>query len=395
MVQLRDSTIPAFGAYMLTDDGCSTAAEVARQGSWDTAHIHRGGILGAGRLTDDRPLADRLIAEIGNEGMDQACDSVTSVTKSGARLIVLGRADDLASYRAIRAAGAVDYFAFPVAANDVLSAFAPANGQNAAPAKSAHIIGVSGCTGGVGASALAQNLARLASKARGLGRVALVDADLAFAPLAHDLNQEPTAGIRDALLDPKRIDRLFLDASMTRVQDSFWLYSYGIRDGGEAQKLQAKLPDLLQNMAPHFDVILVDIAKESLVARPEIAAALDEMILVISPGYAGLNGYARLARACHEGNAALTPVPVLSNIRTDTRLSRKEIAAAIGRKPAVVLPNQERGMVRAQKLGQPFVDVTRRGPYAKQIGTLWGQIMPEAAKGTRTSWPSFLHGLRR
>ena len=395
MIQLRDTTSPAFGAYMLTDDGCSTAAQVAQQGGWDSAHIHRGGLLGAGRLTFDRPLAERLIAEIGNEGMDQACDSVASVAQSGARLVVLGRADDLASYRAIRAAGAVDYFAFPAPTKDVLTAFALANGQNAPQASTAKIIGIAGCTGGVGASALAQNLARLASKTGGLGRVALVDADLAFAPLAHDLNQEPTAGIRDALLDPKRIDRLFLDASMTRIQDSFWLYSYGIRDGSEAQKLQAKLPDLLHSMAPHFDVILVDIAKDCLVARPDIATALDELILVISPGYAGLNGFTRLAQACLEGNAALTPVPVLSNIRADTRLSPKDITAAIGRKPLAILPNQERGMVRAQQLGQPFVDVTRKGPYAREVGNLWRHIMPENARSQRKFWPSLLRGLGR
>lgn len=395
MIQIRDYPCPDFSAYVLTDEGIDLATRTARQGGWDPAHVHRGGLAGAGRLTFDRPLATRMIAELGNEELDQACDSVTAVARSGAQLVVIGKSDDLATYRAFKTAGAADYFAFPAETGDLLGALDPQIVHLPAKATTAMIVGVVGCSGGVGASMLTQNLAQIASAGRDAARVALVDADLGFASLAHDLNQEPTVGIRDALSDPGRVDRLFLDASMTQVRDGFWLYSCCARDGAEAQRLQGNLPGLLHHMAPHFDVIFVDISRATLLFRPELAAALDKLIMVLTPGYAGLSGYIRLFKSCHATSPALTTIPVLSQIRSDARLSMQDIGQAIGRKPAVTLPDQHRGMVQAQQLGRPLVDVMRKSPYAQQVGKLWEQIKPGERQKTRAFWPSLMRRLGR
>jgi pilus assembly protein CpaE len=393
MLDLHTPAIPAFGAYMLTDDGVGVAHQIAQQGGWGKGNVYRGGLMGAARLSQNQPLATRLLAEIGNEPMDQARDSIASLTGTGTRLIVVGRADDLGTYRAIRAAGATDYFAFPVQIPDVLTGFDNFPIARVAQPQKARMIGVVGCSGGVGASALVQNLAYMASQRADRPRIALLDADLSFAPLAHDLNTDPTSGLRDALTRPERVDRIFLDASMAQLQNQLWLYSCALTSAAEAARLQDHLPKLLTHMADHFDAVFVDLARDSLLMHPEIAATLDHLVIVTAPGYAGINSYTRLTRAAVDSNPQLTITPVLSNLRPDTRLPAKEMAIALGTKHLIALPNEGKGMVRAQQAGQPYAAITGKGPYLKQVRHILRDLLPDQPRHNGGVLPLFLRRL--
>lgn len=105
--------IARFAAYVCTDAGAALARSVVQHGGGDSRAVHGGGLSGAARLCADVPLALTVLAEIGNIPLDLACECVREICRTGAKLVVLGEQDDMETYRALRKAGATEYFPFP------------------------------------------------------------------------------------------------------------------------------------------------------------------------------------------------------------------------------------------------------------------------------------------
>ena len=83
------------------------------------------------------------------------------------------------------------------------------------PARKGSVIGFFGSRGNAGATFLAVNVAcQLRSEFK--KNVALVDLDLQFGTVASSLDLKPDGDVLEALLNPERIDNIFLDALMIR-----------------------------------------------------------------------------------------------------------------------------------------------------------------------------------
>src|SRR3546814_13854078 len=75
---------------------------------------------------------------------------------------------------------------------------------------------VIGARGGVGASTIATSLAWLLSE-RGKRATALLDLDVHFGTGAPALDLEPGRGPTDAIENPSRLDRLFIERAMVKA----------------------------------------------------------------------------------------------------------------------------------------------------------------------------------
>ena len=374
--RIRPETLP-FAGYVLSESGLALANDIARLGGAPGGSVWRGGLSAAARLPVQTPIARNLLVEMGTEDLETACDGVRALVRLGSRVVVIGTAEDLATYRALRAAGAEEYFSLPGKAEDAIAAFrSPAAPVEPTP-RGATIVGVVGCSGGVGASALAQNFAWLAASASAARRVAFIDADLQFGTAAHDMNVDATRGFLDALANPARVDRTFLDSSMTEIATGLWLYARTARNASEAARLEPGLAPLLRQMAAHFDVIVVDIPRALVVADPTLAQTLDKLVAVLTPGYAGISGHARVLQALNEDAPDLDVLSVLAQLRRDADLKPTEISKATGHPVVAVLPADPPGMIKAQKLGRPIADCLRRSRYSRQVAAIWGKILPE------------------
>lgn len=378
--------ITQFAAYVCTDRGAVIARAVMERSGGDQNSVHGGGLSGAGRMCDSLARADVILTEIGSISVEMACECVTEICRTGADVIVLGEQTDIATYRALRKAGALEFFEFPVTAEDILAVdrtpvqVAPtAVVEMPHPVSLAPSIAVTGSNGGVGASLLAQNLAYHASAAKGANlRTALLDADLQFGSQAIDLDRDETAGLFEALKAPDRVDATFLSATMDHLNDKLSLYSHQVRIGQDPQPFEAGLAQLMRPLRTEYDALVVDLPRGVLMQQPEISAHLDALILIIPAGFSGVNAATRLIERITAQNPDLCIVPVLSELRKDAGLAIKDVSATIGRPIVATLPHSEAAMTRAHRAARPLVAHQPRGAYAKSVGKLWAHTMAAA-----------------
>ena len=380
----------ALAAYMYTDEGAAVAREVGQKLSDGAGAIHGGGLSAAARVCTGTPLAATVLAELGQLSLDEARECIAELAGSGGRVIVIGDRDDLFTYRALLKAGAHEYFAFPVAADEVIAATQNRSSDTtaapaAAPAKAQHRIAVLGCAGGVGASLLAQNLAFHLSGAKGAGlRTALLDADLQFGTQAIDLDRSDTPGLLEALGAPERVDATLLEATMEKLDERLFLYSHqpqlALKCGHDAKAL-ARLIDVLSGA---FEAVVTDVPRSEISGNPALAASFDVLVPVLPGGYAGVNAATRLLSSIKSHAPELTVLPVLSTFRQDAALTGKDIAKALGQDIRATLPRSDAALKRAHRQARPLVQLQPRGAYARAIRELVA-LMPVTRDGATAS----------
>ena len=372
-----------YEAYVCTDEGAAIARAVVQSTGGSSAALHGGGLSGAARLASDVATAQIIIAEIGNIPVDMACECVTELRKTGAHVIVLGDQTDIATYRALLKAGATEYFSFPVAAEDILAA----KPERPAPTEQVVVelpkpiaknpsIAVLGSNGGVGASLLVQNLAFHASAPKGANlRTALIDADLQFGSQAIDLDRDETTGLFDALMTPSRLDETFISATMDHITDRLSMYSNQVRIGQDALPYEGGLPGIYDPLRAEFDAVITDLPRETLMRREDLAHHIDALVLVIPAGFSGVNAATRLIERITERNPDVRILPVLSEVRKDAGLSRKDIEKTLARKLIATLPRSDAPMSKAHRAAKPLVEIQPRGPYTKAVADIWTAAM--------------------
>lgn len=373
-------TLAKVAAYVCSDQGAAIARDFVTDQGGDRSCLHGGGLSGAARISDSTPLAQTILAEMGNIPIEMAADCVDELSRSGATVIVIGDRTDLDTYRALRRAGAAEYFGFPVTKDDILAVRPTPDPVKAdstvvslpkPPAKNPSIA-VMGSQGGVGASLLAQNLAFHATHPkRATLRAALIDADLSFGSQAIDLDREGTAGLFDALMAPDRIDDTFIAATMAQLTDSLSLYSHQVRIGQDALAYESGLAGLYPPLCAEFDAVITDLPRDVFLRRDRLAAQIDALVLVIPAGFAGVNAATRLIELITAQAPDLRILPVLSKVRNDANLSAKDIARAIDRPLVATLPRADAALSRAHRAAKPVSVLQPRSAYARAVGTIW------------------------
>ncbi len=378
-------------AYVCSDQGAAVARAVVERSGGTSAALHGGGLSGAARLLSGAPVAQIVLTEIGNIPVEMACECVTEICRTGADVIVLGERTDIDTYRALRRAGATEYFTFPVNADEILATKAePAKAPNvvqlhAAPSRTMSIA-VMGSNGGVGASLLAQNLAFHAAAPKSANlRTGLLDADLQFGSQAIDLDRDETPGLFEALMAPDRVDDTFLNATMDHLNARLSLYSHQVGVGQDAGPYEGGLLRLLPRMRAEFDALVTDMPRTVMMQRSDLAKHLDALILVIPAGFSGVNAASRLIKRISAQHPDLRILPVLSELRRDAALSQKDVQTAIGRAIVATLPRCDAQMARAHRNARPLIDSQPRGAYAKAVRAIWAVAMAGAATSSKSA----------
>jgi pilus assembly protein CpaE len=130
---------------------------------------------------------------------------------------VIGRHNDVVFYRELIRRGISDYMIAPVITIDVVRTICSLfSAPDAKPV--GKILAVVGAKGGVGASAVAHNIAWAVARDMHLDSV-IVDLDLPFGTAGLDYNQDPPQGVADAVFAPDRVDTAFIDRLLSKCTD--------------------------------------------------------------------------------------------------------------------------------------------------------------------------------
>ena len=192
------------------------------------ATITRGGIAKAIETLAAQRSPDMLIVDISGSDLPVSrIHSLAEVCEPGVTVVAIGDRNEIGLYRDLLHAGVTDYIVKPLTAQlvaRVLTAKHHPGEVGMISRKLGTMVAVVGARGGVGTTTIAVNLAwHLADRQN--RRAALLDLDLHHGNCAMALNVKPTSGLREALINPTRIDSTLLERVMAPVGERLFVLS--------------------------------------------------------------------------------------------------------------------------------------------------------------------------
>ena len=317
-----------------------------------------------------------LLVDLADAGSPlTAIMSLTAALPEETRIIGIGDVNDVALYREIIDAGAVDYVVKPVTEKALSTALQrtkePQNtpGSSAVEAKQTRIA-VIGSRGGAGVSTVATNLAWVISDEL-KRRTVLVDLDLEFGTIALSLDLEPTRGLREALENPSRIDSLFISSATAKLTDTLAVMATEETLADDIHFNPNAVDVLFDTLGRNCDTIVVDVPRPNFTVRQKVLEAATQIILVTETTLAGLRDSIRILASIEEV-APETPVTIIAN-RTGGPAQAMPIAEfqkALGRKIDHQIPDESKLLNKAANNGKPLAQQDKRGKTAKEIQKL-------------------------
>ncbi|AVW89671.1 AAA family ATPase [Celeribacter baekdonensis] len=382
-------------AFVMTEEGRDAVVHLLRQAALESnATVHTGTLQTMARLSGMTTFGDVMIAELGETSLATNIEAVRDIVADGTEVILLGRENDVATYRTFLTAGAKDYLVLPLDATGPLSDILTSE-ITPAEAKRTHgrAIAVCGVSGGVGASLLAANLS-VACRADEAGEMAptvgLLDAELTFGSLAVDLDIETTSGLFEAFSTPERVDSTFLHATMHEVQPGLSVYSAEIENISLLASYEMGLSGLVTSMKEAFSTTVIDLPRRLIAEKNPVLDVVDDLILVLAPGFSAVRSAGRLVDVINRNAAGAAPRVwlALSQTRRDAGLSAKEVAAALDLPVSVELPLSVNDIARAYVKGTPVQSLAPNSAYSRRVVRLAQAICNghDADKVRHMSW---------
>jgi len=321
-------------------------------------------------------------------------DRLAEVCDVGAKVMVLGRQNDITLYRDLVRRGVSEYLVAPLEPLDLIGAISGLYEDASAPF-AGRTVAVVGAKGGVGASMLAHNLAHALSE-RIESNTVLVDLDLPFGAAGLNFNQDPLQGVANALADPERLDAVLLDRMMVRCSDRLSLFAapssldddYDISAPAYAEvtrKVRAAAPFVVLDL-PHL---------WSGWMRQTLLGA-DEAVVVATPDLASLRNAKNLIELLTHGRPNDGPPRLVLNqvgVPGRPEISAKDFGEAVGATPALVLPFEPKLYGQASNNGQMIGEMNAKAKAAEAIAGLARAIARREAAAQPPHKPSVLGSL--
>jgi pilus assembly protein CpaE len=335
--------------------------------------ILRGGIAKAVEYLGSQRSPNTLIVDIsGVELPVSQIRALEEVCEPGVAVIAIGTRNEIGLYRDLLQAGVSEYIVKPLNAQLLSRALSARTGAGTASPihlKLGTMVGIIGARGGVGTTTLAVNLAwHLANRQN--RRVALVDLDLQNGDCALALNIKPTPGLREALVNPARIDNTLLERVMTPVGSRLFVLSSeeplrdSVRFTAEAVEI------LVTALRDQFHYVILDVPRTP---EPPYQRALDLAdfrVIVCDQTLRAVRDTVRLRTALGEVDSKHRNLLVVNREGEGGRLAvtLHEMRKLLDLRPSAVIPFHPTSFVAAVTNSQ--VAASRRGKFADAIGAL-------------------------
>lgn len=303
--------------------------------------------------------------------------SLKDAAGEGTQLIAIGQANDITLYRSLLRLGYLDYLPKPISP-DVLKA---ALTQAAAPARTAattatqvatggRTIVVLGARGGVGSSTVAVNTAWIIAEELDR-RSALLDLDLQFGTASLSLNLAPSRGLSEALLNPDRIDQLFVASAMVTEGKNLAVLAAEDSLDRASEWDPAAVEALVGELKRGYDWIWVDLPRSLASTHRDLLASASHLVIVSDLSLAGMRDTLRLLAFVRQVGPDAKVVLVVNRIgaKLPGGVTRQEFEKAVEAKIDVLLPDDPQSLGAAASIGKTLPAVA---PKSKLVGELRG-----------------------
>lgn len=311
-----------------------------------------GDIEAAIKTLAEQPSPRLLIVDV-SEVADPVVrvNELAEVCEPNTGVIVIGQRNDIVLYRNLKFAGIAEYFFKPLVAdlvtracNNVLSGAAEPQ-----PTRTGKLVFILGVRGGVGATTIAVNTAWQLAETRQRW-VMLLDLDLQGGDAALQLDQTPSHALREAVENPKRVDKLFLERAVIPVERRIDLLASLEPIGQDVKFDENAVLVLLDNLLHRYRYVFVDVPPAAAAQLMQALQLPSTCVLVSSGTLASAREVARWREWIGANTPERTVLHVLNQKGAPDSLPESEFDRAAGRAPDVVIP-YDRDIAGASILG--------------------------------------------
>jgi pilus assembly protein CpaE len=354
------------------------------------APVMRGGITKAIQFLAAERSPETLIVDISGVELPAArIQELAEVCEPGVTVIAIGDHNDVALYRDLIHAGVHDYIVKPVAPQALAEALELRPGQAGAPIRHrlAKLVAFVGARGGVGTTTLAVNLAWYLAN-RQNRRVALLDLNLQRGDCALALNVTPTAGLREALTNPSRLDLVFLERVMAVQGERLFVLSAEEPFDHEVPFTAEAVDKLIGLLRTQFHYVVVDVPDIIAAAHRRVLDIANLRVVVADRTLRSVRDTARLRLTLGEGDLQHRNLLVINRNGEGGRHAVKlhEMRGIVEMEPRCVIPFQPHLFSAAAGAG--WVAAERRSRFIEAIATLASELSGRSSE--RRGWRRFL-----
>lgn len=356
--------------------------------------VARGGVTAAIKHLGESDSPPMLIVDLSDSDSPMGdIDALAERCEAGTNVIALGTANDVALFRELIGAGVADYLVKPIRADTMAEAIVNATARpdlQPAEKKAAGLIVFVGARGGVGASMLAVNTAWLRAHEMGQ-RVALVDLDLQFGTAALALDLDAGRGLSEALMNPARIDGLFIASAA--VKESENLYVLCAEDPLEdhqsysTEALEALLDELCQN----FDTVVIDMPRAAAVERWKALSGAEQLFIVTDYSLSGMRDTGRLVELAKSSlqDVKISVVVNRAGNERKSELPKREFERGFEGSIEYIIPEDTKAVTLSAQSGKALGNVAKKSKVTVALRKLCADA-PDVAVEEKKA-----HGWRR
>ena len=368
-----------FVAYVCDDSVADAIRPIAVEMGWSPEKVQRGGLRAAIQNLAVTASPQILFVDLSDAADPLAeINGLAEVCEPGTVVLATGMINDVRLYRELIASGIQDYILKPLHPDQLREALSAGQAVFNAPkvfdssAERPHLMtAVIGARGGVGASTVAASLAWLFGD-QDRRSTALLDLDVHFGTDALALDLEPGRGLTDAIENPSRIDGLFIERALVRLNDKLAVLS------AEAPINQPMITDgsaffhLQEEIRAAFECTVIDLPRHMLVQHPMLVQDVNSVVLVTEITLAAARDCIRFL-AWFKSNAPHAVVTLVANRVPAAglpELSRKDFEESIERKIDLVIPFDPKLAAQAAKLGKPLAETAKAAKVGQALSSL-------------------------
>jgi pilus assembly protein CpaE len=347
------------------------------------AVLRRGGLSGAIRYLSTERSPERIIVDLSGAEMPASqIRDLAELCEPGVTVIAIGDQNDVGLYRDLVLAGVSEYIVKPVTTQLLAKALLGASvssGPSPISRKLGKFVAVVGARGGVGATTLAIHLALHLANRRSR-RVVLLDLDIHTGDCALALNVKPTPGLREALINPLRIDSVFLERTMALHGERLFVLSAEERLRPHAEFSAEAIDALVGALRTQFHYIVADVPRIPATPYWQALDTADMRIIVADQTLRSVRDTVRLREELRSGDAAQPNMLVINRSGEGGRRAvTLEEMAKVKLQPNFVIPFQPRRFTAPGPV--------RRGALTEIVAALADEISGRAP--ARKRWWRF------
>jgi len=353
----RAETSAVFAA--LADDKRLARAQVS---------IERGGADGALAAIEQGARPDLVIidSDLSGSALVESVDRLRNALGQGAKLIVIGVANDISVLRALNARGIGAYLMAPVSAEELTQTVC---GLFAETDRS-RVIAVMGARGGVGASTIASNMAWTIAE-RLDAPVTLVDLDIGFGAAAAAFQLEPQGHVTDLFVENANEESII--RALTRAHGRLLVAAAPGGPGLGVTLESAAVEAMIARVRRTGAYVVLDVPHVWTAWVRDVLIGADEVLLVASPDLASLRNTDNLMKMLRqERGARAEPAFALTMTGVPKRpeISLKDFSESIGVGPAATFAFEPDVYGEAEHNGRVLCDAAPKSKAAQAIEVL-------------------------